>query len=134
MVNIPVVGNVDLAEYLEKLLGESASIDDLLEKLNSTEGQAVLSILKAIGVDTDTFMKAFQTISDYLPESVTSFKVTFGAPQKAGGYTVIAAVVDPNYEAAVGIGSLIILPKTENIELRWTPGFLCIKLQRYSSE
>ena len=36
MVNIPVVGNVDLAEYLEKLLGESASIDDLLEKLNST--------------------------------------------------------------------------------------------------
>lgn len=97
MVNIPVVGNVDLAEYLEKLLGESASIDDLLEKLNSTEGQAVLSILKAIGVDTDTFMKAFQTISDYLPESVTSFKVTFGAPQKAGGYTVIAAVVDPNY-------------------------------------
>ena len=118
MVNIPVVGNVDLAEYLEKLLGESASIDDLLEKLNSTEGQAVLSILKAIGVDTDTFMKAFQTISDYLPESVTSFKVTFGAPQKAGGYTVIAAVVDPNYEAAVGIGSLIILPKTENIELR----------------
>ena len=102
MVNIPVVGNVDLAEYLEKLLGESASIDDLLEKLNSTEGQAVLSILKAIGVDTDTFMKAFQTISDYLPESVTSFKVTFGAPQKAGGYTVIAAVVDPNYEAAVG--------------------------------
>ena len=87
MVNIPVVGNVDLAEYLEKLLGESASIDDLLEKLNSTEGQAVLSILKAIGVDTDTFMKAFQTISDYLPESVTSFKVTFGAPQKAGGYS-----------------------------------------------
>lgn len=123
MVNIPVVGNVDLAEYLEKLLGESASIDDLLEKLNSTEGQAVLSILKAIGVDTDTFMKAFQTISDYLPESVTSFKVTFGAPQKAGGYTVIAAVVDPNYEAAVGIGSLIILPKTENIELRWTQDF-----------
>ncbi|MFR8348213.1 MAG: hypothetical protein ACLVAV_02440 [Clostridium sp.] len=123
MVNIPVVGNVDLAEYLEKLLGESASIDDLLEKLNSTEGQTVLSILKAIGVDTDTFMKAFQTISDYLPESVTSFKVTFGAPQKAGGYTVIAAVVDPNYEAAVGIGSLIILPKTENIELRWTQDF-----------
>lgn len=123
MVNIPVVGNVDLAEYLEKLLGESASIDDLLEKLNSTEGQAVLSILKAIGVDTDTFMKAFQTISDYLPESVTSFKVTFSAPQKAGGYTVIAAVVDPNYEAAVGIGSLIILPKTENIELRWTQDF-----------
>ena len=123
LVNIPVVGNVDLAEYLEKLLGESASIDDLLEKLNSTEGQAVLSILKAIGVDTDTFMKAFQTISDYLPESVTSFKVTFGAPQKAGGYTVIAAVVDPNYEAAVGIGSLIILPKTENIELRWTQDF-----------
>ena len=123
MVNIPVVGNVDLAEYLEKLLGESASIDDLLEKLNSTEGQAVLSILKAIGVDTDTFMKAFQTISDYLPESVTSFKVTFGVPQKAGGYTVIAAVVDPNYEAAVGIGSLIILPKTENIELRWTQDF-----------
>ncbi|MFQ7033569.1 MAG: MBG domain-containing protein, partial [Clostridium sp.] len=123
MVNIPVVGNVDLAEYLEKLLGESASIDDLLEKLNSTEGQAVLSILKAIGVDTDTFMKAFQTISDYLPESVTSFKVTFSAPQKAGGYTVIVAVVDPNYEAAVGIGSLIILPKTENIELRWTQDF-----------
>ncbi len=28
MVNIPVVGNVDLAEYLEKLLGESASIDE----------------------------------------------------------------------------------------------------------
>ena len=81
MVNIPVVGNVDLAEYLEKLLGESASIDDLLEKLNSTEGQAVLSILKAIGVDTDTFMKAFQTISDYLPESVTPLKLP-GAPQK----------------------------------------------------
>lgn len=82
MVNIPVVGNVDLAEYLEKLLGESASIDDLLEKLNSTEGQAVLSILKAIGVDTDTFMKAFQTISDYLPESVTSFKLPLALLKK----------------------------------------------------
>ena len=134
MVNIPVVGNVDLAEYLEKLLGESASIDDLLEKLNSTEGQAVLSILKAIGVDTDTFMKAFQTISDYLPESVTSFKVTFGAPQKAGGYTVIAAVVDPSYQAAVGIGYLHHSAKDRKYRVALDSGFLCIKLQRYSSE
>lgn len=123
MVNIPIVGNVDLAQSLEKLLGESASIDEILEKLNSTEGQALLSVLKALGVDTDAFINAFQTISGYLPDSITSFKVVFGAPEKAGGYTVVAVVVDPNYETAMGIGSLIILPKTENVELRWNNEF-----------
>lgn len=119
LVNLPVVGDINISESLEKLLGESVSLNDLLEKLNSTEGQALLKILQAAGVDTDTFVNAFQTISQYLPDSVKSFKVTFGAPEKAGGYTVVAAVVDPNYEASVGVGSLIILPKTENVELRW---------------
>ena len=123
MFNVPkitVAGmDVDLESIIRTIFPDGASISDVLEFLNSDASQTVLKLLEQAGIDTSSFIQALETISKYLPDSVTSLRVQFGAPNRAGMYATVAIVADQNYESSVGVGSLIIKPETQDVRLVW---------------
>ncbi len=123
MFNVPkitVAGmDVDLESIIRTIFPDGASISDVLEFLNSDASQTVLKLLEQAGIDTSSFIQALETISKYLPDSVTSLRVQFGTPNRAGMYATVAIVADQNYESSVGVGSLIIKPETQDVRLVW---------------
>ena len=116
-INIPVLG--DLENVIRQLFPEGASIKDVLDILNSDTSGYILKLLNSVGIDTDSFIKALEAINKYMPDSVTSLRVQFGTPSRAGMYVTAAIITDTNYESAVGIGSLIIKPEVKDVRLGW---------------
>lgn len=111
-INLSTLVNIDL-NLGDDLVGKAISaifnslgrvtVGELKNQLKANEG-----LLRGLGIDVNDIIKAL----DYIPSSQI---IEFGAPKASGGYVSTVVVLDQNSEVNVGVGSLLIYRKQEQV-------------------
>ena len=111
-INLSTLVNIDL-NLGDDLVGKAISaifnslgrvtVGELKNQLKANEG-----LLSGLGMDVNDIIKAL----DYIPSSQI---IEFGAPKASGGYVSTVVVLDQNAEVKIGVGSLLIYRKQEQV-------------------
>lgn len=112
-----------LDPIVEKLYGKSftqmtkdgMTVGELKEFFNTSE---LLEVLDKLHIETGTLGQILEGINS-LPSVADDVRVAFGAPERAGLYTVIAVTDNKNYETGVGVGALLIRMRLKGVNLTW---------------
>ena len=110
----PVVEKI-YGKTFTQMMNDGVTVGEL-RNLFST--QELLDLLDKLNIDTGTFGQILKVINA-LPSLVDSVRVSFGTPNRAGLYTVIAVTDNKNYETGVGIGFLLVKMRLSGSKLTW---------------
>lgn len=121
--NVSILTPVELQKALQTYLTglnptKPYTVENVCEGLAELEQDEEL--LKKMGISKDSILVLEQNLQ--LMASVSeSLPVTFGTtpPKDIGFYLVSAIVAEENYEAAMGLGYLMITPKHIRVDLEW---------------
>ena len=100
---------------LTQMLNEGITVGELRQLLST---QQLLELLDKLNIDTGTFGQILEAVNK-LPGILDSVRVSFGTPNRAGLYTVVAVTDNQNYETGVGIGFLLVKMRLSGSKLTW---------------
>lgn len=98
---------------LTKMLQNGITVGELRKLLNASE---VIDALEKIGVDTGALGQVIKVINK-LPSIADNLRISIGAPNHAGIYSVTAVTDNKNYNTGVGAGALVL--KADKAKLVW---------------
>ena len=98
---------------LTEMLQNGITVGELRQLLNTSE---VIDVLEKIGVDTDALGQVINVINK-LPSIADNLRISIGAPDHAGIYSVTAVTDNKNYNTGVGAGALVL--KADKAKLVW---------------
>ena len=95
------------------MLQNGITVGELRKLLNASE---VIDVLEKIGVDTGALGQVIKVINK-LPSIADNLRISIGAPNHAGIYSVTAVTDNKNYNTGVGAGALVL--KADKAKLVW---------------
>ena len=98
---------------LTEMLQNGITVGELRKLLNTSE---VIDVLEKIGVDTGALGQVIKVINK-LPSIADNLRISIGAPNHAGIYSVTAVTDNKNYNTGVGTGALVL--KADKAKLVW---------------
>lgn len=98
---------------LTDMLQNGITVGELRKLLNTSE---VIDVLEKIGVDTGALGQVIKVINK-LPSIADNLRISIGAPNHAGIYSVTAVTDNKNYNTGVGAGALVL--KADKAKLVW---------------
>ena len=98
---------------LTKMLQNGITVGELRKLLNTSE---VIDAFEKIGVDTGALGQVIKVINK-LPSIADNLRISIGAPNHAGIYSVTAVTDNKNYNTGVGAGALVL--KADKAKLVW---------------
>ena len=98
---------------LTEMLQNGITVGELRKLLNTSE---VIDVLEKIGVDTGALGQVIKVINK-LPSIADNLRISIGAPDHAGIYSVTAVTDNKNYNTGVGAGALVL--KADKAKLVW---------------
>ena len=98
---------------LTEMLQNGITVGELRKLLNTSE---VIDVLEKIGVDTGALEQVIKVIN-MLPSIADNLRISIGAPNHAGIYSVTAVTDNKNYNTGVGAGALVL--KADKAKLVW---------------
>lgn len=101
---------------LTEMLQNGITVGELRKLLNASE---VVSALEKIGVDTGALGQVITVINKF-PSIADNLRISIGAPNHAGIYSVTAVSDNKNYNTGVGTGALVL--KADKAKLVWNQG------------
>lgn len=110
----PVIEKI-FGKTFTQMMNDGMTIGELRQLLSTEE---LLEVLDKLNIDTGAFGQILNIINN-LPSIVDSVRVSFGTPQQAGLYTVIAVSDSQNYNTAVGVGALLVKMRSTGVKLSW---------------
>ena len=98
---------------LTEMLQNGITVGELRKLLNASE---VIDVLEKIGVDTGALGQVIKVINKF-PSIADNLRISIGAPNHAGIYSVTAVTDNKNYNTGVGTGALVL--KADKAKLVW---------------
>ena len=100
---------------LTQMLNEGITLGELRELLSTQE---LLDLLDKLNIDTGTFGQILEAVNK-MPGILDSVRISFGAPNRAGLYTVAVVTDNKNYETGFGMGFLLVKMRLSGVNLTW---------------
>lgn len=100
---------------LTQMLNEGITLGELRELLSTQE---LLDLLDKLNIDTGTFGQILEAVNK-MPGILDSVRISFGAPSRAGLYTVAVVTDNQNYETGFGMGFLLVKMRLSGVNLTW---------------
>lgn len=100
---------------LTQMLNEGITLGELRELLSTQE---LLGLLDKLNIDTGTFGQILEAVNK-MPGILDSVRISFGAPSRAGLYTVAVVTDNQNYETGFGMGFLLVKMRLSGVNLTW---------------
>lgn len=117
----PVVQKL-FGKSFTQMMNDGVTVGELRQLFNTQE---LLELLDQLNINTGTFGQILSAINN-LPSILDSLRISFGVPNRAGLYTVIAVSDSPNYNTGVGMGMLLVRMRSKGVKLNWNqelPGY-----------
>ena len=97
------------------MLNDGVTVGELRELLSTQE---LLDLLDKLNIDTGTFGQILEAVNK-MPGILDSVRISFGAPNRAGLYTVAVVTDNQNYETGFGMGFLLVKMRLSGVNLTW---------------
>lgn len=110
----PVV-EVITGKSFTQMLNDGVTVGELRELLSTQE---LLDLLDKLNIDTGTFGQILEAVNK-MPGILDSVRISFGAPNRAGLYTVAVVTDNQNYETGFGMGFLLVKMRLSGVNLTW---------------
>lgn len=110
----PVV-EVITGKSFTQMLNDGVTVGELRELLSTQE---LLDLLDKLNIDTGTFGQILEAVNK-MPGILDSVRISFGAPSRAGLYTVAVVTDNQNYETGFGMGFLLVKMRLSGVHLTW---------------
>ena len=98
-----------------QMLNDGVTVGELRELFNTQE---LLDLLDKLNIDTGTFGQILEAVNK-MPGILDSVRISFGAPSRAGLYTVAVVTDNQNYETGFGMGFLLVKMRLSGVNLTW---------------
>lgn len=98
-----------------QMLNDGVTVGELRELLSTQE---LLDLLDKLNIDTGTFGQILEAVNK-MPGILDSVRISFGAPNRAGLYTVAVVTDNQNYETGFGMGFLLVKMRLSGVNLTW---------------
>lgn len=98
-----------------QMLNDGVTVGELRELLSTQE---LLDLLDKLNIDTGTFGQILEAVNK-MPGILDSVRISFGAPNRAGLYTVAVVTDNKNYETGFGMGFLLVKMRLSGVNLTW---------------
>lgn len=98
-----------------QMLNDGVTVGELRELFNTQE---LLDLLDKLNIDTGTFGQILEAVNK-MPGILDSVRISFGAPNRAGLYTVAVVTDNKNYETGFGMGFLLVKMRLSGVHLTW---------------
>ena len=98
-----------------QMLNDGVTVGELRELLSTEE---LLDLLDKLNIDTGTFGQILEAVNK-MPGILDSVRISFGAPSRAGLYTVAVVTDNQNYETGFGMGFLLVKMRLSGVHLTW---------------
>ncbi|MEG0919702.1 MAG: hypothetical protein RSE61_07240 [Anaerovoracaceae bacterium] len=119
--NSAIIGLIDpvikaiFNKSIKDILNNGITLKELRELLGSKQ---MLSLLKTFNLDKGTVGQIIKVVNN-LPHITDSMRISFGTPNRAGGYAVTSVVTSPNYNTGIGVGAILVKPHYKGVKLSW---------------
>lgn len=110
----PVV-EVITGKSFTQMLNDGVTVGELRELLSTQE---LLDLLDKLNIDTGTFGQILEAVNK-MPGILDNVRISFGAPNRAGLYTVAVVTDNQNYETGFGMGFLLVKMRLSGVNLTW---------------
>ena len=110
----PVVEAITGKSFTD-MLNDGVTVGELRELLSTQE---LLDLLDKLNIDTGTFGQILEAVNK-MPGILDSVRISFGAPSRAGLYTVAVVTDNQNYETGFGMGFLLVKMRLSGVHLTW---------------
>ena len=110
----PIVEKVYGKSFTD-MLNDGVTVGELRELLSAQE---LLDLLDKLNIDTGTFGQILEAVNK-MPGILDSVRISFGAPNRAGLYTVAVVTDNQNYETGFGMGFLLVKMRLSGVNLTW---------------
>lgn len=110
----PVVEAITGKSFTD-MLNDGVTVGELRELLSTQE---LLDLLDKLNIDTGTFGQILEAVNK-MPGILDSVRISFGAPNRAGLYTVAVVTDNQNYETGFGMGFLLVKMHLSGVNLTW---------------
>ena len=110
----PVVEAITGKSFTD-MLNDGVTVGELRELLSTQE---LLDLLDKLNIDTGTFGQILEAVNK-MPGILDSVRISFGAPSRAGLYTVAVVTDNQNYETGFGMGFLLVKMRLSGVNLTW---------------
>lgn len=119
----PVVEAITGKSFTD-MLNDGVTVGELRELLSTQE---LLDLLDKLNIDTGTFGQILEAVNK-MPGILDSVRISFGAPNRAGLYTVAVVTDNQNYETGFGMGFLLVKMRLSGVNLTWNEEIINGKL------
>ena len=110
----PVVEKITGRSF-SRMMQDGITVGELRKLFDSTE---LLELLDKIGVDTGAFGQILKVVNA-MPSVLDGTRIGFGAPNRAGLYSVTVITDNKNYNTGVGVGALLVRMRSTGVKLNW---------------
>lgn len=113
----PLVEKI-IGRSFTEILQEGITVGELRElaKAATSAVETLKPILKAVGIDVDSFLKVMELINN-LPNIADDMVIAIGTPNHAGIYQAFAVTNSINYNTAFGTGTVLVLKNFTGVEI-----------------
>ena len=113
----PLVEQI-IGKSFTEILQEGITVGELRElaKAATSAIETLKPILKAVGIDVDSFLKVMELINN-LPNIADDMVIAIGTPNHAGIYQAFAVTNSINYNTAFGTGTVLVLKNFTGVEI-----------------
>ncbi len=113
----PLVKNI-IGKSFTEILQEGITVGELrqLAEAATSAAETLKPILKAVGIDVDSFLKVMELINN-LPSIADDMVIAIGTPNHAGVYQAFAVTNSINYNTAFGTGTVLVLKNFTGVEI-----------------
>lgn len=113
----PLVKQI-IGKSFTEILQEGITVGELRElaKAATSAIETLKPILKAVGIDVDSFLKVMELINN-LPNIADDMVIAIGTPNHAGIYQAFAVTNSINYNTAFNTGTVLVLKNFTGVEI-----------------
>ena len=113
----PLVKKI-IGRSFTEILQEGITVGELrkLAEAATSAAETLKPILKAVGIDVDSFLKVMELINN-LPNIADDMVIAIGTPNHAGIYQAFAVTNSINYNTAFGTGTVLVLKNFTGVEI-----------------
>lgn len=113
----PLVKKI-IGRSFTEILQEGITVGELrkLAEAATSAVETLKPILKAVGIDVDSFLKVMELINN-LPNIADDMVIAIGTPNHAGIYQAFAVTNSINYNTAFNTGTVLVLKNITGVEI-----------------
>lgn len=113
----PLVKKI-IGRSFTEILQEGITVGELrkLAEAATSAAETLKPILKAVGIDVDSFLKVMELINN-LPNIADDMVIAIGTPNHAGIYQAFAVTNSINYNTAFNTGTVLVLKNITGVEI-----------------